>query len=113
MSAIDIPDNEVSCGDMMFYLHVPPVRMESLAAASDLCDKMEENSITLRINSEYSFFEFHKIIRSSPAYCDRCWHGSRMITWIPYVKKAGKLKYQHLKDGTNLKVIFASWNNIG
>ena len=31
VTAIDIPNEEVFCNDMMFYLHVP-IRMESIAA---------------------------------------------------------------------------------
>ena len=69
VTAIDIPDSDVSCEDIMYYLHVP-VRMGSVRAASDICDKMEDNSIAPRMDSDEGYYEFHNITRSSPAFRD-------------------------------------------
>ena len=69
VTAIDIPASDVSCENIMYYLHVP-VRMGSVRAASDICDKMEDNSIAPRMDSDEGYYEFHNITRSSPAFRD-------------------------------------------
>ena len=67
VTPIDIPDSDVSCEDMMFYLHVP-VRMGSVRAGNDICDKMEDNSNAPRLYNDDDYYEFHNITRSSLAW---------------------------------------------
>ena len=109
---IDIPTEKISCRKMWSYLHLV-VHMSSLEGANDLCNKIELNSIGPMIEKAADYIEFSNEILELPAYRSRCWHGSRMLAYIPYVKQPGELYFQHLNNGAKLEVeAWTVWTKI-
>ena len=86
----DIQGTSVSCKKMWSLLHIP-VHRASLSGASDICNKIEANSIGPKILDAKDYIDFYNEILKLSAYRTRCWHGSRMLAFIPYIKEPGKL----------------------
>ena len=89
VTSIDIPKQNLSCKKTSFLLHIP-VRQGFLSHASDLCNKISADSIGPIVNTLEDYSEFYKSIHSYPAYRERCFHGSRMLHWFPYLKPPNK-----------------------
>ena len=112
---LEIPDTEISCKKMWSFLYLP-IHMPSLESASDVCNKLEINSIGPKIDKPEDYIDFYKGIHKFPAYKTHCWHGSRMLTFIPYIQEPknpgpGHGPWKHLIDGTKLGIeAWTSWN---
>ena len=65
---------------------------------------LDLNNIGPTVKSKESFHKFYEMTQKLPVYRTRCWHGSRMITWLPYIKNPRKKHYQHLVDSTALDI---------
>ena len=90
VTLFDIPDlAEVSCKNTKYHLHIP-VHLGSLSGASDICNKIEMKSIAPKVEKPQDYFEFHNSLQTLPSYRKRCWHGSRMLHWFPYIKNRMK-----------------------
>ena len=87
---MEFANTAISCEKMWSILHLP-VRMTSLGSANDICNKIEANSIGPKIQDAKDYIDFYTTILKFPAYRTRCWHGSRMLTFIPYIKEPGKI----------------------
>ena len=102
VTVFDIPDlAEVSCKNMKYYLHIP-VRAEALSEWNDICNKIEINSIAPKVEKPEDYLEFYNSVHTLPAFRKRCWHGSRMMHWFPYIKKPNQTEWVHFLDGSGL-----------
>ena len=52
-----------------------------------------------------------KILPKTEGFKQLCWHGGRILTWLPYKKLAGTTTYNHITDGSEL--VFDTTINIG
>ena len=105
VTLFDIPDlAEVSCKNTKYHLHIP-VHLGSLSGASDICNKIEMKSIAPKVEKPQDYFEFHNSLQTLPSYRKRCWHGSRMLHWFPYIKEPNQTEmygWEYLLDGSKL-----------
>ena len=110
---LDIPETEISCSKLWSFLYLP-IHMTALEGAIDLCNKIEANSIGPKIQKAEDYIDFYNGIHKFPAYRTRCWHGSRMLTYFPYIKEPGNPYYQHIIDGTKFGAVEAwvFWDKV-
>ena len=105
-----VPGVEMSCRKSSSHLFIP-VRQATLGGAQDICNKIEIDSIAPTISNFEDFKEFYNALYTSPAYKRQCWHGSRMLTYLPYMKQVGEKDFLHVIDNSvfTLDTVWASW----
>ena len=97
VTELEVPDFEISCKKSSSYLFIP-VRQSTLDGAQDICNKIEIDSIAPKISDVNEFKSFYDSLQTYPAYRRRCWHGSRMLTYLPYIKQAGEKDFLNVID---------------
>ena len=63
---------------------IKPSRTLPIDTAKETCDKIEMGSFGPK------WANLRKKLYDNEAYKKHCWHGSRMITWIPYTRQLGE-----------------------
>ena len=94
---IEIPESEISCKKKSSFLFIP-VHQGSIDGAQDTCNKIEIDSIAPTIDDYADIVSFFSAIQTYPAFRRECWHGSRMLTWLPYAREVGEKEFLHVTD---------------
>ena len=94
---------EISCKRMS--LHLPmPFPQADFDSAREFCDKIEKDSIGPRIRSEEDFLSFEAALYQSVIYKTICWHGTRILTYIPYIASPLETEFLYVVDNSVLPV---------
>ena len=80
-----------------------PVRANSIPAAVKQCDRLLKNSIGPVFKTADKYASLYKRLERLPkteGFKDLCWHGGRVLVWLPYKKVSGKTTWNHITDGS-------------
>ena len=82
-----------------------PIRADTLGAAQKQCDRLFPNSIGPQFGSAEKYASLYYQLKRQPkteGFKEQCWHGGRVLTWLPYKKRAGTTTWNHIRDGSEL-----------
>ena len=99
---IEFNRKELSCEDTNKDIFLP-VRANSLSAAAKQCDRLLKNSIGPFFKTADKYASLYKRLERLPkteGFKDLCWHGGRVLVWLPYKKVSGKTTWNHITDGS-------------
>ena len=76
------------------------------------CTQTEIGSVGPLIGDIQDYTHFYTELHTQAAYRTRCWHGSRMMTWLPYMRQPGEQMFMHVTKNSSLTInARASWAN--
>ena len=110
---VDLDKEVMSCSKKTKNILLA-VRRSTVMEADKLCNKLMMGSLGPYIPDMQTYWEMYGHLKQLPnmGFKDRCWHGGRVLLYIPYVMKAGQAKYHHYKDSSIFTLDQSNRNTI-